>query len=98
MAQFENRQIPIAALPPYEPAYALSIHKSQGSEFDHIVVLAPPGTEVFGREILYTAVTRARQSVTLLGDAEVIAKTVSASSCRRSGIKTRWLSTSRKIE
>jgi exodeoxyribonuclease V alpha subunit len=90
MAQFENRQIPIAALPPYEPAYALSIHKSQGSEFDHVVVLAPPGTEVFGREVLYTAVTRARQSVILLGDAEVIGKTVSTSSCRRSGIKTRW--------
>lgn len=86
-----NEQIfPIGALPSYELAYALSIHKSQGSEFDHVVVLVPPGAEVFGREALYTAVTRARESVTILGDAEVIAKTVEHSSQRRSGIKKRW--------
>ncbi|MGH2612198.1 MAG: ATP-binding domain-containing protein, partial [Rhabdochlamydiaceae bacterium] len=86
----EKRQFAVSALPSYELAYALSIHKSQGSEFDDIVVLAPPGTEVFGREALYTAVTRARKSVVLLGEAETIAKTVKNSSRRRSGLKRRW--------
>ena len=89
-AQFEEKQFPISELPPFELAYALSIHKSQGSEFDHVMVLAPPGTEVFGREILYTAVTRARQSVVLLGDLDVIAKTIQTASTKRSGIRERF--------
>ncbi|MBP7073881.1 MAG: AAA family ATPase [Rhabdochlamydiaceae bacterium] len=89
-AFIDGKKFPLSALPPYELAYALSIHKSQGSEFDHVVVLVPPGTEVFGREVLYTAVTRAKESVILLGETDVIAKTVKNSSCRRSGIKKRW--------
>ena len=90
MAQFDDKIFPISELPPFESAYALSIHKSQGSEFDHVMVLAPPGTEVFGREILYTAVTRARQSVVLLGDTEVIKKTIQTTSTKRSGINQRF--------
>ncbi len=89
-ALIDGKKFPLSALPAYERAYALSIHKSQGSEFDHVVVLAPPGTELFGREVLYTAVTRAKESVVILGEMDVIAKTVQTSSCRRSGIKTRW--------
>jgi len=86
-AEFEGRQIPASRLPSYELAFALSVHKSQGSEFDHVMVLVPPGSENFGREVLYTAVTRARHSVTLCGDVETIQKTVSRSSQRISGIR-----------
>jgi exodeoxyribonuclease V alpha subunit len=89
-AFINGKKIPLSALPPYELAYALSIHKSQGSEFDHVVVLVPPGSEVFGKEVLYTAVTRAKESVILLGEMDIIAKTVQNSSLRRSGIKKRW--------
>ena len=46
--------------------------------------------QTFGREVLYTAVTRARHSVILCGDQETIEKTVSRSSHRRSGLKMRW--------
>lgn len=88
-AQFDDKTFPLSALPAYELAHALSIHKSQGSEFDHVIVLVPPGAEVFGREVLYTAVTRARLSVALLGDAETIAQTVQTSSCRKSGLRGR---------
>lgn len=88
-ALIEGRRFAISALPAYELAYALSIHKSQGSEFDDVIVLVPPGSEQFGREVLYTAVTRARNSVVLLGDPDTIAKTVQNSSSRRSGIKER---------
>jgi exodeoxyribonuclease V alpha subunit len=89
-AQFEGRKIPASALPPYELGYVLSVHKSQGSEFDHVVVALPPGSEAFGREVLYTAVTRAKLSVVLCGDDEIVQKTVGRSSHRRSGLKMRW--------
>lgn len=52
--------------PSFELAYCLSIHKSQGSEFDHVLVVLPQSSESFGREILYTAVTRAKKSVAIL--------------------------------
>ncbi len=86
----ELKEFPPAALPAYELAYVLSVHKSQGSEFDHVLALVPPGTEQFGKELLYTAVTRAKQSVSIIGEQEVIAQTIQYSSCRQSGIKKRW--------
>jgi exodeoxyribonuclease V alpha subunit len=89
-ALFGERKVAASALPPYELGYVLSVHKSQGSEFDHVLALVPPGSEAFGREVLYTAVTRARHSVILCGDQETINETVSRSSQRRSGLKIRW--------
>ena len=48
-------------LPPHETVFAMSIHKSQGSEFDDVVVVLPDATSpLLTRELLYTAVTRAR--------------------------------------
>ncbi len=85
-----GKTLPEALLPPYEPAFCLSVHKSQGSEFDHVVVLVPPGSEVFGKEVLYTAVTRAKFSVKLIGDPEIIRKTLQNSSKRTSGLRMRW--------
>ncbi len=87
----KTKEFPASALPSYELAYVLSVHKSQGSEFDHVLILAPPGTEQFGKELLYTAVTRARRSILLIGDENTLAATVKFSSCRRSGIKKRWM-------
>lgn len=86
-AEFGERQFSVSSLPPFELGYVLSIHKSQGSEFDHVIVLVPPGTERFGREILYTAVTRARHSVTICGDVKTIQETVSRTNQRNSGLK-----------
>ena len=53
-SEFESndvRRIPSILLSRYERAYALSVHKSQGSEFDHVVLFLPPGSEVFGRKM-----------------------------------------------
>lgn len=86
-AYFEIGEFAASQLPSYELAYVLSVHKSQGSEFDHVLVLVPPGTEAFGREVLYTAVTRARFSVTLLGEESVVTQTLKRSSSRKSGLK-----------
>ena len=54
-------------LPPHEAAFALTIHKSQGSEYDHVAVLLPPLAEhpLLLRQTLYTALSRARRGVEL---------------------------------
>ena len=62
----DGRTIAQALLPSYTLAYVLSIHRSQGSEYDEVIVLLPEGSEDFGRELLYTAATRAKKSVRFL--------------------------------
>ena len=76
-------------LPKHELAYCLSVHKSQGSEFDKVILALPEGSELFGREVLYTAVTRARKSLEIYGSDLIIKKTVEHHGSRLSGIKQR---------
>ncbi len=59
-------------LPNYEYAYALSVHKSQGSEYDEVWLLLPPGSERFGREVLYTAITRAKKKVRIFAAPNIL--------------------------
>lgn len=64
-----RRVLPLAVLPSWEPAWVQTIHKSQGSEFDEVIILLPKGAErLLSREILYTALTRARFKVTLFAE------------------------------
>jgi exodeoxyribonuclease V alpha subunit len=77
--------IPEILLPKYAPAFALSVHKSQGSEFDEILLLLPKGSECFGMEMLYTAVTRAKKKVIIWGDLETIKKMLANFDERQSG-------------
>lgn len=83
------RKLPALLLPKYELAYCLSVHKSQGSEFDYVVLVIPDGSELFGREVLYTAVTRARKSIEIYGTDAIILKTVKQQGLRLSGIPHR---------
>ncbi len=83
------RQIPALILPQYEYAYVLSVHKSQGSEFDKVLVLLPDGAECFGREVLYTAVTRAKKSLQIYGSDDVIQATIKNKTVRLSGLLSR---------
>ncbi|MBA3721130.1 MAG: exodeoxyribonuclease V subunit alpha [Parachlamydiaceae bacterium] len=83
------RKISASLLPKYEYAYCLSVHKSQGSEFEKIVLVMPEGSELFGREIFYTAVTRARKKIEIYGTDEVISKTIMQQGIRLSGISER---------
>lgn len=57
------------ALPAHDPAWAITIHKSQGSEYAHAAVLLPPDPEhrILSRQLLYTALSRARHSVEIWG-------------------------------
>lgn len=83
------RRFPAVLIPKHELAYCLSVHKSQGSEFDHVVLVLPEGSELFGREVLYTAVTRARKSLEIYGADTVIQKTVENQGLRLSGLEQR---------
>lgn len=83
------RRISALLLPRHEFAYCISVHKSQGSEFDHVIVALPEGSELFGREVFYTAVTRARKSLEIYGSDHVIQKTVEHQGLRLSGLEHR---------
>ncbi|WP_200257663.1 ATP-binding domain-containing protein, partial [Halorhodospira neutriphila] len=79
-----------SALPSHEAAYALTVHKSQGSELDEAHVLLPEAdTPLLTRELLYTAVSRARERVTLYGPAAVLARGVQRRTRRESGLAER---------
>lgn len=73
-----------------ETVHAMTIHKSQGSEFDHVIVILPPAaSRLATRELLYTAVTRARRTVTLVGSADAIAAAIGRRVERASGLARR---------
>jgi exodeoxyribonuclease V alpha subunit len=70
-------------LPEHEPVFALTIHKSQGSEFDHVLLVLPDQTSpVLTRQLFYTGLTRARQSVRILAP-EAILRAIIATPLRR---------------
>jgi exodeoxyribonuclease V alpha subunit len=61
------------SLPRCEAAWALTIHKSQGSEYDEVLVSLPDrDSGILTRELLYTALTRARRTVTVVGPTSVL--------------------------
>jgi exodeoxyribonuclease V alpha subunit len=84
------RAVSPAALPPHETAFALTVHKSQGSEFDRVALVLPAGaSRVLSRELVYTAVTRARHQVEIYGSATVFAQAVATPTRRVSGLLAR---------
>jgi exodeoxyribonuclease V alpha subunit len=83
----QPRRLGLGRLPPHEPAFALSVHKSQGSEVDDVAVVLPRElSPVVTRELLYTAVTRARRSVTVFSRPELLAAAIKRSVARSSGL------------
>ncbi len=71
-------------------AWATTVHKSQGSELDHVALLLPDeDLPLLQRELLYTAVTRARRSVVICGDAELLRKAIGRRARRFSGLSRR---------
>jgi exodeoxyribonuclease V alpha subunit len=89
-----SRAIAPAALPPHDTAFALTVHKSQGSEFDHAALVLPAATNrVLTRELIYTAVTRARKTVRVVGAREVLADAIAAPTRRDSGLFARMQET-----
>jgi exodeoxyribonuclease V alpha subunit len=84
------RAIAPVRLPRHETAFAMTVHKSQGSEFHGVMVLLPEQrSRVLTRELLYTAITRAKRRVTLVADAPVLEQAIGTATQRHSGLLTR---------
>jgi exodeoxyribonuclease V alpha subunit len=86
----EPRRVPVSRLEDVETVHALTIHKSQGSEYGHaIVVLPEKPSRILTRELLYTGVTRARDKVTVVGSREVIETAIKTPIRRATGLAER---------
>ncbi|HYD47235.1 MAG TPA: exodeoxyribonuclease V subunit alpha [Terriglobales bacterium] len=84
----EVRRLAPARLPQHDTVYAMSVHKSQGSELDMVGVVLPGElSPVVSRELLYTAVTRAKHEVVLCGSAEIVAAAIGRPIERSSGLR-----------
>jgi exodeoxyribonuclease V alpha subunit len=82
------RNLAVNRLPEFKPAWASTVHKSQGSEFDAVLLLLPADAqaEVLSRELLYTAITRARHHFLLHAPRPVAARAIDSITRRHSGL------------
>jgi exodeoxyribonuclease V alpha subunit len=84
------KRVPVARLEAVETVHALTIHKSQGSEYRHVVVVLPEKpSRIVTRELLYTGVTRARDKVTVVGSRAVIEAAIRKPIRRATGLAGR---------
>lgn len=81
------RRVALARLPAHDTAWAMTVHKAQGSEFERVLLVLPPGDGPFlTRELLYTAVTRARTRIEVVADSAQMVGAAQRSSVRSSGL------------
>ena len=84
-----ERYLTPAELPQFEVCYAMTVHKSQGSEYDNLVVILPDeNSPLLTRELVYTAVTRTKKSLTIAGSSKAFLQSINNESTRYSGLKT----------
>ena len=84
----EPRGVPLLALPEHETAWAMTVHRSQGSEFESVVFVLPPQEhELVGPELLYTGVTRARSRILLVADETALQAACRQRVPRRTGLR-----------
>jgi exodeoxyribonuclease V alpha subunit len=82
------KQVSIDRLTDCETAFATTVHKSQGSEYESVHFILPQkDAAVLSRELIYTAVTRARKTVTVWGDRPVLAVAIDRQNLRNSGLR-----------
>jgi exodeoxyribonuclease V alpha subunit len=91
--EVSRRAIPFATggLPDHQGAFAVTIHKSQGSEYDHVAVLLPPDAEnrTLSRQLLYTGVSRAKLKVEIWGSNSVVEAALVTPVVRASKLRSR---------
>ncbi|VVD88485.1 exodeoxyribonuclease V subunit alpha [Pandoraea cepalis] len=81
-----------ASLPAHETAFAMTIHKSQGSEFERVAMVLPEqASRVLSRELIYTGVTRARRQVWLYAPWQVVASAIARPTQRDGGLTDRLM-------
>ncbi len=82
------RLISVARIPHARPVFCMSIHKSQGSQFDHAVVALPErASQIMTRELIYTGITRGAKRVTVFGDRTVLERALKRRVRRQSGLR-----------
>ena len=83
----EPRSVPLAALPSHDTAWAMTVHRSQGSEFESVLLVLPPQAhELAGPELLYTGVTRARSKMLIAADDAAVRAACQKRPPRRTGL------------
>lgn len=82
----EGTLIAYPSPPPIEPAFCISVHKSQGSEFEEVVAIFPSSSQRLGREAIYTAVTRAKKKLEWVGEEKTLKEMIAIRSHRVSGL------------
>lgn len=82
------RDVAVGSLPEHAPAWALTVHKSQGSEFDQVLLVLPSDADnaLVSRELLYTGITRAREKVIVHSNEKAFLKACQRRMQRRSGL------------
>ncbi|WP_369804698.1 exodeoxyribonuclease V subunit alpha [Limnohabitans sp. G3-2] len=86
------RSVSVMRLAQVETAFVMTVHKSQGSEFEHTALVLPPGgAEVLSRELVYTGITRAREQFTLIeAEAGLLEAAIDRPNVRASGLAQWW--------
>ncbi len=88
-----HKRIPVGLLPEHDTAFAMTIHQSQGSQFEHVAVLLPVADDnpLCCRELFYTGVTRAQKEAAVFGTFRSIEASVLHKTERSSGLADRLL-------
>lgn len=79
-------------LPVWDYAFCLSVHQSQGSEYEKILLLLPESSDIFGKELLYTAATRAKKTLSIIAEKETLFEAQKKSSQKTNGLLDYFLS------
>ncbi|MBP7981377.1 MAG: exodeoxyribonuclease V subunit alpha [Arenimonas sp.] len=84
----ELRKFPLGSLPAHEPAYVLTVHKAQGSEYGHVVLLLPEqDSPLLDKALVYTAITRCRASLHISADAALLCTALNRTMLRINGFR-----------
>lgn len=89
----QHRELRPQELPAFEPAYALTIHKSQGSEYREVAIVLSPAADsrILSRQLLYTGVSRARSGIRIWGSPQALEAALGRVIARDGGLQQRLL-------
>ena len=73
---FELRKLPLYMISSYEKSYCISIHKSQGSEYENVYLILSKQSQIFGRELFYTGLTRTKSKIEIVSSDNTIKQLV----------------------
>jgi exodeoxyribonuclease V alpha subunit len=83
-------------LPPHAPAFATTIHKAQGSEYDHVILVIPKkeadseeADDFISQQLVFTGITRAVSKLTIFGDEDLITEALKRPATKASGLQAR---------